>query len=54
MENTKKKYRKKTNKKEQAKETLVVRDILKEETVAFLDTEFLTSQRKGGAPSKLV
>lgn len=54
LENTKKKYRKKTNKKEQAKETLVVRDILKEETVAFLDTEFLTSQRKGGAPSKLV
>ena len=54
MEKAKKKYRKKTNRREQTKETLTVRDILKEETVAFLDTEFLTSQRKGGPPSKLV
>lgn len=54
MEKTKKKYRKKTNRREQSKETLTVRDILKEETVAFMDTEFLTSQRKGGLPSKLV
>lgn len=54
MEKTKKKYRKKTNRREQTKETLTVKDILKEETVAFLDTEFLTSQRKGGPPSKLV
>lgn len=36
------------------KETLTVQDILAEENVAFLDTEFLTSQYKGGPPSKLV
>lgn len=54
MEKTKQKYRKRTNRKEQNKETLTVKDVLQEETVAFLDTEFLTSQRKGGPPSKLV
>lgn len=57
MEKSRKRYRtkeNKSNKKERLEETLVVKDILKEETVAFLDTEFLTSQKKGGPPAKLV
>ena len=51
---TKMKHKKRTNRKEQPKETLVVRDILKNETVAFLDTEYVTTQQKHGRPAKLV
>ena len=36
------KHKKRTYRKEQPKETLVVWDILKTETVAFLDTEYVT------------
>ena len=36
------KHKKRTYRKEQPKETLVVWDILKNETVAFLDTEYVT------------
>ena len=35
-------------------EIFSVRKILEEEMVAFLDTEYLTSQIKGGPPAKLV
>lgn len=48
------KHKKRTNKKEQTKEILVVRDILKADTVAFLDTEYVTAQQKHGRPAKLV
>ena len=48
------KHKKRTYRKEQPKETLVVWDILKNETVAFLDTEYVTSQQKHGRPAKLV
>ncbi len=42
------KHKKRTYRKEQPKETLVVWDILKNETVAFLDTEYVTTQRTHG------
>ena len=48
------KHKKRTYRKEQPKETLVVWDILKNETVAFLDTEYVTTQQKYGRPAKLV
>lgn len=48
------KHKKRTYRKEQPKETLVVWDILKNETVAFLDTEYVTTQQKHGRPAKLV
>lgn len=48
------KHKKKTYRKEPPKETLIVRDILKEERVAFLDTEYITSQKKSGPPARLV
>ena len=51
---TKIKNKKRTNRREQPKETLVVRDILENETVAFLDTEYVTTQQKHGRPAKLV
>jgi len=43
------KHKKRTYRKEQPKETLVVWDILKNETVAFLDTEYVTTQQKHDA-----
>lgn len=45
-----KKYRSRT----QQKERLIIGEIMEEQNVAFLDTEFLTSQYKGGPPPKLV
>ena len=45
---TKMKHKKRTYRKEQPKETLVVWDILKNETVAFLGPEFVTTQQENG------
>lgn len=53
MGNTKMKY---TGRRKKAKrqQSFCVSDILKNEKVAFLDTEFLTSQKRGGPPARLV
>lgn len=50
----KKKHRKGTGRRVKSRDDFSVRKILEEEMVAFLDTEYLTSQVKGGSPAKLV
>ncbi len=50
----KKKHRKNPGRRVKREEIFSVRKILEEEMVAFLDTEYLTSQIKGGPPAKLV
>ena len=50
----KKKHRKNPGRRVKREEIFSVRKILEEEMVAFLDTEYLTSQVKGGPPAKLV
>lgn len=54
MARIKKKPKKNINIKIQQKDFPKIADKLKNEMVAFLDTEFLTSQKKGGPPPKLV
>ena len=54
MGTTKRKHRKGAGRRVRSKEDFSVRKLLEEETVAFLDTEYLTSQIKGGPPSRLV
>lgn len=54
MGTMKKKHRKNPGRRVKREENFSVRKILEEEMVAFLDTEYLTSQVKGGPPAKLV